>query len=106
MDIKPTRSMNTAFHNPWNDQRRMEFPVCLCLTSQYAFWNVFQRVKNNVARTNNSLEAWNRRFGVLCESSHLPLYRLIMHLRSRPKGSTSSLKKFKALNLNCKNFIG
>lgn len=75
------------------------------------FWSVHDRVKNNVARTNNSLEAWNRRFGVLCESSHIPLYRIIKHLQSeqhstvvmlasRISGKAPAAKRYKQIQLN------
>jgi len=45
------------------------------------FWNVFDRVLRGITRSNNSLVAWNRRFGVLCERSHIPFYRLISYLK-------------------------
>jgi hypothetical protein len=45
------------------------------------FWNVYQRVIDNLPRTNNSVEAWNRRISVLAEGSHILLYKLIDILR-------------------------
>jgi hypothetical protein len=42
---------------------------------------VHDRVLASLTITNNSLEAWNRRFGVLVEISHAPFFRLLVVLR-------------------------
>ena len=36
------------------------------------FWNLHQRVKDNIPRSNNAIEIWNRRFSSIAESSKLP----------------------------------
>ncbi|OXA38779.1 hypothetical protein Fcan01_26423 [Folsomia candida] len=57
------------------------------------FWNVHQCVLDNISRTNNAVEAWNRRFGILAESSHVPLYKLITLLQREEKHVEVRLKQ-------------
>jgi hypothetical protein len=45
------------------------------------FWKVHDRLISSIPRTNNSLEAWNRQFGVLVEISHAPFFRLLIVIR-------------------------
>lgn len=58
------------------------FPILFC--------NVHQRVLDNIPRTNNAVEAWNRRFGILAESSHVPLYKIMILLQREEKCRSSA----------------
>jgi hypothetical protein len=55
------------------------------------FWNVYQRVLDNLPRTNNAVEAWNRRFGIFAGSSNLPIYRLISTIMKEQEHTTRLL---------------
>lgn len=40
-------------------------------------WNHYSSVKNNVARTNNSVEGWHNGFNVKAQASHISLWKFI-----------------------------
>ena len=54
-------------------------------------WSVHQRVLDNIPRTNNSVEAWNRRIQVIAESSHIPFYKLIDLIKGELKVTNVSI---------------
>jgi hypothetical protein len=60
------------------------------------YWNVHDRTMKKLPRTNNTVEAWNRRIGTLCESSHVPLYKLIEVLIREQHQVRSTIESRKA----------
>ena len=80
-----------------------------------AFWNLYQRVKEKIPRTNNAVESWNRRVKVLSECSHQPLYKLIKLLKdeqhttataidAKLSGKLPKLRKHKQIRLDDRLF--
>jgi hypothetical protein len=79
------------------------------------FWNAHDRVLSSIPRTNNSSEAWNRRFGVLVEISHASFFRLLLVIRKEQQcmegamirhsaGRLDKTQKYSQVKLDCSIF--
>jgi len=60
------------------------------------FWSLHERVKQEIPRTNNSVEGWNRRLNKLCEASHLPLYKIIEVIKDEQHNVRGNIEMRKA----------
>ena len=87
-ELKP--SMDTFFAYVHRNYIGSEYVPALF---PLVLWNVHVRVREGIARTNNSLEAWNRRFGVICEFSHIPLYRLLAYLKQEQHNTAVAIQR-------------
>lgn len=52
-------------------------------------WNVYQRTLEGAPRTNNSCEAWNRRFEILVGRAHPNIFRFLEELRKEEQYVTT-----------------
>ena len=48
-----------------------------------ASWNMFDRVRNNLARTNNAVEAWHRGLGATLEVNNPTIWKFIDAMRTK-----------------------
>lgn len=60
---------------------------------QIELWNVYDSVKNNVARTNNASEGWHNRFRVVTGKSHPSFYTFLKEIQKEQSDSETMLRQ-------------
>ena len=58
-----------------------------------AEWCQFERVQEDLGRTNNSIEGWHNRFSSALQCSHPSVFRLVQELQSEEARSRAEAEK-------------
>ena len=58
-----------------------------------AEWCQFQRVQEDLGRTNNSVEGWHRRFSSALQCSHPTVFRLVEEIQAEECNSRAEAEK-------------